>query len=994
MNRLSLAVGIVSVGIAAFAVEPTIDESGNYVFTVESGEETYSGVLSGTVDVIKEGDGKLTLTGANTLTGTYRVNVGTLQMGPTAHPGDGSTKPSLVVSDGATFISDGANPAGAWSKIPFETITLTGKGVNDQGAFVRQNDSTGQRSEGLKIKLLGDTLINVKSQWNPGAVNLNGYKLTKIGSGSLDGYNATFTADGDGGKGAVHIAAGSYLNQNRYNMNGGSSENVFEMSGGATYDLYYSQWYLSKWLMKISGNATICAHQGDNRESARWGGPVAITGGDLTLKYAGDGHPMTFEGPIIASNGYGIVAATRAKTTYKEDVDLGSGALTTSSYWVGDQEFQKTFKAGSMSVGRIDNGTATPKFTFKGDATVGNVTLGTAVVAEFQGDTSLTGTVHAGKSTLRFNGCDNVNIKGVIGDSDKTKIGRYEFIDVGHVEHAASVQLNGSQSSTEPTVFYMTNSVWNGGSTEFIVTYNYCPSVLDLCDSVFTNATWLGGRSASQWAGNAALYQRGGSFYGPLHLNAQPGNAAYIKESGSFDNGSKELQIGGNGFGAVHLLSGDNQIGGSLKLESSGEYSTNGGTVYYQAGGSNTIYCLYQAATKANCSSTFVMTGSNTVMMTREWCQHMMVAAPDLGFKCVTAINDGARFVTARLARKDGYVKTAGSTSKWDLSFDGGIIAQTYQGPLFMNADRAPDKVIVQAGGVGIDSSGCSAAVTFSTPFECPTGKVIESIDLPTDEAFKSQVYLTPVKVEINGAGEGAAAVAILDKEKRTIKEIRVVARGTGYDDDTTATIEASSHNCDVSKQVRYTCAVHLADAPTTGAGFRKLGAGTVTFNVANTYKGPTVVEQGNVKFSATGALPEGSDLVLFDATTVNFQDGYGAKNEQVVVPTLESSGAVSVWGVWGKGVKVTGELKLHPEAGKKLHVDGPLYLADGVTISGIDVSKLDTEKRNVILDAANGGIVAQGQVNLPELPEDWKITISGNDLCVRKQRGCYLFVR
>ena len=273
-------------------------------------------------------------------------------------------------------------------------------------------------------------------------------------------------------------------------------------------------------------------------------------------------------------------------------------------------------------------------------------------------------------------------------------------------------------------------------------------------------------------------------------------------------------------------------------------------------------------------------------------------------------------------------------------------------------------------------------------PLEAPTDKVVASIDLPTDQAFLDAVYLTPAKVVISGAGVGAAAVAILDKSNRTIKEIRVVAAGTGYDDTTTATIEVPGRGA------TYDCVVHMADAPTTGAGLRKLGAAALRLTAVNTFKGPVTIEQGSVAFAATGALPEGSSLVIADGAGCNFQDGYGAKNVQVVLPKLESSGAVNIYGVWGKGLKVTDELVLHPETGKKLYVNGPLYLADGVTISGIDVSKLDAERKNVILSADNGGIVAQGQVNLPEVPEDWKITISGNDLCVRKQRGCCLFVR
>lgn len=67
MKKVLTAVGVVSVGMTVFAVVPTRDGNGNYVFTIASGEEICSDVLSG----------------ANTLTGTYRVNSGMLQMSPT-----------------------------------------------------------------------------------------------------------------------------------------------------------------------------------------------------------------------------------------------------------------------------------------------------------------------------------------------------------------------------------------------------------------------------------------------------------------------------------------------------------------------------------------------------------------------------------------------------------------------------------------------------------------------------------------------------------------------------------------------------------------------------------------------------------------------------------------------------------------------------------------------------------------------------------------------
>ena len=993
MRKLLIAVVASAVGFGAGAITPESDAAGNYVFTVADGEETYTGVLSGTGDVIKRGAGKLILTGANSLTGTYRVESGILQMSASAHPGDGLQKPSLVVASGATFISDGPNSASQWSNIPFATLTLAGAGVEEQGAFVRQNDESGLRGGGLQVLLSDDTTINVKARWNPGSVNLNGYRLTKIGPGILDGYNAAYAADGaDGKKGSVCIAEGRFLNQETCNLGGGSNENVLELAGGSIYDIYGLKTPFPQWTMFISGAATVISR---SEQSSVWGGPIRIEGGDLTLLQASaENARLTVNGPVAATNGFGIVAKTYAKTVFGEDVDLQSGSLRTEGYRAGDMTFQKGFKAASLSLAcsGTDDSAA---FTFKGPSTVGNVTLGTGIVAEFQGETSLTGTVFAGNGTLRLKDAASVEIAGVIGSDGKDTVGRYEFVNVGSVRHSSAVYLNGRQGEKIPTTFALTNSVWDGGNTEFIVCHNYCRSVLDICDSSFTNETWLGGRYASQYGGLAAFYQRGGEFYGPLHMNVQPGNAAYVKESGFFDNAGQDLQIGGNGFGVVHLLSGDNDVGGFLKMESTGDSSANGGTVYYQTGGSNVVYGIRQSAAKAGCSSVLALAGSNTVLRTTNWNMDTMAVAPTLAFTVVMAINDGARLATSRFTRHEKYPKTADGLAKWYMNFDGGIIHTSYQGEWFESLDRAPDKVIVQQGGMAIDTDGCKAQSIFSIPLEAPTGKIIDAIDLPTDEAFANEVYLTPVKVEIIGKGEGAAAIAILDTARRTIKEIRVVARGTGYEDGTTtATIEAADRRN--GNPAKYVCAVRLADAPATGAGLVKLGAGRLDLKGANTFKGPVTVKQGCVRLARVHALPAEASLVLADGASVDFRnDSDEPRTEQVVVPMLEGSGSGEVLGVSVAGLKVTKELKLHAEIGKRTHIDGPLVLADGVTISGIDVTTLNGERRNVILEVADGCVITrEGRLNLQGIPEDWKVAISGRKIYARKQTGGVMFVR
>ena len=51
--------------------------NGNYVFNLSS-DDTYSGVISGSAGLVKQGSGKLTLTGANTFTGQISIEGGTL----------------------------------------------------------------------------------------------------------------------------------------------------------------------------------------------------------------------------------------------------------------------------------------------------------------------------------------------------------------------------------------------------------------------------------------------------------------------------------------------------------------------------------------------------------------------------------------------------------------------------------------------------------------------------------------------------------------------------------------------------------------------------------------------------------------------------------------------------------------------------------------------------------------------------------------------------
>ena len=148
------------------------------VISVSSGTNIISEVIAGSGGLTKSGDGVLELTGASSSsTGNTIVSAGKLQFGAT----DALPSGTITVNDGATLeltttTRDNANK---------RTYTISGAGVNGEGAFVNNAQNHGT-SVFNSLTLAADATVANSRRTDAHSVTTSGYTLTKIGRGNFN----------------------------------------------------------------------------------------------------------------------------------------------------------------------------------------------------------------------------------------------------------------------------------------------------------------------------------------------------------------------------------------------------------------------------------------------------------------------------------------------------------------------------------------------------------------------------------------------------------------------------------------------------------------------------------------------------------------------------------------------------------------------------------------------------------------------------------------
>jgi len=321
----------------------------------EGGTTTYSGVISGTGGLTKAGTGTLTLSRANSYSGSTTINAGTLALGASNVLANGS---SVVVNGGTLNIGTQSDTV-AGVQLLSGAITGTTGTLTSTLAYDLQSGTVSAR--------LGGTADLNKT--TAGTVTLSGANTytgaTNINAGTLALGAANRIAD----MSAVTVASGATFNLANF------AETVGSLAGTGNVTL---------------GTATLTA--GGNNTSTTFSGVASGTGG---LTKAGTGA-LTLSGANTYTGTTTISAGTLTAAG-------GSAIADTSQVTLANTAGATLNLANSETIGNLSGG----------GATGGNVTLGAnTLTLNEAGVTTYSGVV-SGSGGLTKTGAGTLTLGGI-----------------------------------------------------------------------------------------------------------------------------------------------------------------------------------------------------------------------------------------------------------------------------------------------------------------------------------------------------------------------------------------------------------------------------------------------------------------------------------------------------------------------------------------------------------------------------------------------------
>lgn len=432
---------------------------------VNIGTATQSGVISengGSRPLEKVGGGTLTLTAANTYTGTTTINAGAIEARNDSALGNGD-----VLVDGGALRLSGSVTIG-------NDLTLNGTGVGGDGAL---RNVSGDNTLTGAIGLTGATRINSDADLLAldGAITGTDTNLTLGGAGDIsinsgaDIGTATFTKDGAGIATVTSTinALEAIVSEGSLVLTGASALNAFVTIGaGGTLSTDGGA------LFGPVTNDGVMTLTGDETFDLQGSGLINLDGGNLTIRDSGS---TVFSGVIQGTGGVTIASGTvgilSGVNTYSGDTTVNDLAQLlvngTSLLDTGAVVLNGTgdlFLSDSEVIGSLASTSATSTVTLGANTlTTGSANTSTTFAGVISGAGGLT---KVGTGTMTLSG-ENTNAgvttitAGTLQVGSGGTTGR---LGTGAVTNNAALVFNRSNDQTVSNVISGTGTVRQVGS--------------------------------------------------------------------------------------------------------------------------------------------------------------------------------------------------------------------------------------------------------------------------------------------------------------------------------------------------------------------------------------------------------------------------------------------------------------------------------------------------------------------------------------------------
>lgn len=321
-----------------------INNDRDLIVDVRSVTNVWSGAISGTGLLQKEGDGILALTSNLSHSGGTVINNGTLAISNSGALG-ANASPTTINSGAALQISSTVTVSRA------KTITLTGAGPSDGGAIRFETLSgTGDAFIESNLALAGDATITHASTAGflnlgrpdlPGTLNIGSHDLTLNGSGGGDirirhalqgsgalihnrAQNLFLQGSSPAFTGPIQVLDGSVKVENTNSLGSVLATAPITLAAGATLDLENDVTLVADRPLQLANGSTLVS-----RSQATWAGDGdiilngVVSGNDLETASASNSLTISGNGMITGNAAtLDVDAVTESTITIDRDINL------------------------------------------------------------------------------------------------------------------------------------------------------------------------------------------------------------------------------------------------------------------------------------------------------------------------------------------------------------------------------------------------------------------------------------------------------------------------------------------------------------------------------------------------------------------------------------------------------------------------------------------------------------------------------------------------